>query len=319
MSDFTSSSVAVVIPVYLPTLDELNLFSLQHTLKVLYPERNIYFICPQSLDIIFYSNLVPRAKFITFDDGYFQSIDTYSRLLLNDFFYKKFKNHEFILICQTDAILFRDEIDYWCNQGYDYIGAPWADAIVANDDTDSSKGQNRKIKCWVGNGGLSLRRVSKCIELLNEFPEYANKFIDTGAPEDLFFARCGLLSTNFSIPDRFTASRFSMEMAPEYYYELNSNCFPMGTHKWWTFNPEFYLNVLGSDADPIRETAIKTNTLLNTLLMTKAKKIKESISNEMQQNQSVMKSIKGLGLHPASREELEQIRELFDRAWDDKS
>jgi len=54
--------------------DELNLFSLKHSLKVLNPERNVYFICPQSLDISFYSNLLPKAKFITFDDDYFQSI-----------------------------------------------------------------------------------------------------------------------------------------------------------------------------------------------------------------------------------------------------
>jgi len=51
-----------------------------------------------------------------------------------------------------------------------------------------------------------------------------------------------------------------MEMIPEYYYELNQNRFPMGAHDWWSFNPEFYLNLLGPDADIIRETVMSCGT-----------------------------------------------------------
>ena len=30
-----------------------------------------------------------------------------------------------MLIYQLDAFVFQDDLAYWCQQNYDYIGAPW--------------------------------------------------------------------------------------------------------------------------------------------------------------------------------------------------
>lgn len=49
----------------------------------------------------------------------------YNRLMLSEDLYSAFSNYEYILICQSDAYIFRDELKEWCEAGYDYVGAPW--------------------------------------------------------------------------------------------------------------------------------------------------------------------------------------------------
>jgi hypothetical protein len=249
--------VALLISIYKPRIGGLELFSLQHSIKVLKPGRHVYLICPHSLDYSFYANTFPNVKIVAFNDFFFQSVGNYSRLLLNEFFYDSFKNYEFVLISQTDAIMLRDELDYWCDSGYDYIGAPWPNSLKITVNTDKYKGQDRRISCPVGNGGLSLRRVAKCIQLIKEFPEASTKFASNRINEDLFFSIFGTLSNDFSIPDRITASCFSMEISPDYFSFLNSGKTPMGGHAWWKYDIHFWLNLLGSAADPIREEAIR--------------------------------------------------------------
>jgi len=254
-------SVALIVPVYKPQIDGLELFSLQHSINILKPGRHVYLICPSSLDYSFYTNTFPNIKIVAFNDLFFQSVAHYCRLLLDESFYNNFKNYEFILISQTDAILLRDELDHWCNSGYDYIGAPWPDPLRITVNTDKYKSQDSCVSCSVGNGGLSLRRVSKCIQLIEEFPEAATKFGGNGIHEDLFFSIFGTLSDNFSIPDRVTASTFSMEISPDYFYFFNSGKAPMGGHAWWKYDLNFWLNQLGPAADPIREEAIRQHAI----------------------------------------------------------
>jgi hypothetical protein len=240
-----TNSVAVVIPVYLPVIDGPDLLSLSYALKKLEPKRDVYFVCPKSLETEFYSNLAPNAKFVTFDDCHFQSIATYSQLLLNCFFYEKFNAYEFMLICQTDAIIVQDELDYWCNQEYDYIGAPWPKDIERKVTLNG-----QEFHFYVGNGGLSLRRINKCIQLLNDFSEdivvLSNKI---QINEDSFFALFGTLSKNFNIPNELIASKFSLEWEPDYFYKQNGNHLPVGGHNWWKSDIKFWTNILNSDPD----------------------------------------------------------------------
>ena len=55
-------------------------------------------------------------------------------------------------------MVFRDELKYWCNQDYHYIGAPWFK-------------QDNKGNVYlsdVGNGGFSLRSTKKSLKMLQE-------------------------------------------------------------------------------------------------------------------------------------------------------
>jgi hypothetical protein len=250
-------NAAVLIPIYKPGLDALETYSLDKSLAVLHDRsaragsqpcagRDIFFIGPEGLDLRFYAERYPGIPFIAYAPHYFASIPGYNRLLLSQAFYTGFLPYEFMLILQTDAILLRDELDLWCAKPYDYIGAPWPDGYELFVHAGRFEGENgKRMRVHVGNGGLSLRRVRKCLGLLQEFAgDVIDIFERTGSSEDLFFAFMGALSTDFLIPNEIVASHFAMELKPSAYLAVNGNKAPMGGHAWWKHEPEFWRGLL---------------------------------------------------------------------------
>lgn len=238
------SKIVVLVPLYKAELDALESYSLGHSLAAL-SGRDIVFIGPRGLDRSRYSERYPDIPFEDFDDASFASIKGYNRLLMSEAFYRRFAGYEFMLILQTDAIVLRDELDHWCGQPFDYVGAPWPDGVELMVGIDQFKGDHgRRLRAMVGNGGFSLRRVGKCISLLQEFPEALEYFVSSGSSEDLFFSFMGLLSSDFVMPNEITASLFSLELKPSFYYAVNGNRLPMGGHAWWKYEPAFWQALL---------------------------------------------------------------------------
>lgn len=232
--------VGILVPIYKPRFEPLEQFSIDFSLSIA-ANRDCFFVAPDGLDCAYYTSRYPRVPLEYFPADYFDSIDAYSRLLLSTTFYSRFDAYEFVLILQPDAILFRDDLDYWINQPFDYIGAPWPVALELTVWRDRFSGeQRRRVKASVGNGGLSLRRVKKCLSLIDEFPETHAAFLRATANEDSYFAIMGLLSNNFNIPNELIASIFSMELEPKYYYSINGLRYPMGAHAWWIVEPRFW-------------------------------------------------------------------------------
>lgn len=99
-------------------------------------------------------------------------------------FWKKVKGNK-ALIFQTDSLLLREGIDEFLN--YDYVGAPW---------------RKPKENQWVGNGGLSLRTVSKMIEICENNP------VTEQIWEDIYFMKH---MKGIGVADIETAMRFGME------------------------------------------------------------------------------------------------------------
>ena len=239
-------SCAIAIPIYRPTLEALEHYSLAHSLARL-RGRKLFFIAPHGLDLGYYEQHFPGVGCQRFDDAYFASVKGYSRLLLSPGFYQRFADFEFTLILQTDAILLRDDLDDWCLQPYDYVGAPWPQGVEIFVNLDRYAGAfGKHVKAHVGNGGLSLRRNAKCTALLEEFPEATRVFTQAGSSEDLFFAIMGSLSDDFLLPNETTAARFSLELQPEHYHALHGGRLPMGGHAWWRYNPQFWAAHLDS-------------------------------------------------------------------------
>ena len=81
--------------------------------------------------------------------------------MLSSEFYRRFSKFEYILIYQLDAFVFKDQLNYWCKKGYDYIGAPWFEGFHLTKTGVNIIG--------VGNGGFSLRRVKTHIDLTGRF------------------------------------------------------------------------------------------------------------------------------------------------------
>jgi hypothetical protein len=267
-------TVVVVIPIYkeFRNLDRFEIISLRE-LFVKLITHDFIFYAPYSLNINDYESFAIQYKkkinFVFFRDDYFLNISGYSKLMLSLNFYKTFDKYDYLLIYQLDAFIFRDELLYWCEKGYDYIGAPWF-------DDKCGKVKEGKIT-GVGNGGFCLRKISKMISILSSKRPFfnfrqllllhrdlgenlINSFIKaliksiTGHKnngcyfaqnfqfdEDAFWAEI-VPKSNYSINIGTIedSMKFSFEVAPRLLYELNSFKLPFGCHGWNKYDMEFW-------------------------------------------------------------------------------
>jgi hypothetical protein len=232
--------VTVVVPIYKTNLSETEKMSFKQCLKVL-GNYNIVFAQPENLDT---SSLTKsnNIKVEYFPEKYFKSVFGYNSLLLSKEFYQRFLSSKYILIYQLDAFVFRDDLQFWCNKNYDYIGAPW----IASPNTfvkkalsifDSKKKKERsKIFFKVGNGGLSLRNTEKCFKISSELSEEIALNLqrdndDFYIMEDVFWSiTVPTYYPDFKIPDYKEALNFAMDRKPHLALKLNNNLLPFGCH-----------------------------------------------------------------------------------------
>jgi hypothetical protein len=241
----STPTVEVLVPIYKPELNKDEIFSVDRTFHVLsnYP---ITFFGPAGLDINFYTTRYPAARYKFFEAQYFDSVKGYSRLLVQEGFYAAFGDKEFVLIVQPDVYVFRDDLSYWLNSPFDYVAAPWPNGLSLNIKFGKFLigNEGRSYTVYVGNGGFSLRRISKSIALIHEHQDIAGWFLQSGSNEDLFFSFMGALSVDFNIPNQIKASLFAMEVAPEYFSHLNGGKLPMGTHGYAQYSQNFWQGVI---------------------------------------------------------------------------
>lgn len=232
-------SIAIVTPLYKKNPSEAELASLRHSFGVLC-RRKRFIVAPDGLDLSEYGEVLNGCKIMQLDARHFISVASYNRLMLSKYFYQLFQNFEYMLLFQPDAIVFRDELDNWCDRGYDYIGAPWPNGYDIRQLTMRSWPLMDKVlykfykpsRKYVGNGGLSLRKISAALNILGRH-WWAVRTWDVY--EDLFWA---VYSRN--VPGEKEASMFSLELEPSAYYRANGNLLPLGCHAWEKYEPEFW-------------------------------------------------------------------------------
>jgi hypothetical protein len=242
--------VAITVPIYKVAIDDIELVSLTRCLKILHRFKIIFF-APQSLNVELYEKFCAgKVNFSIerFADYYFEDIDCYNKLMLSTHFYKRFLPYKFILIYQLDAFVFKDELLYWCDQNYDYIGAPHVPhnnlpgemRFLKNYKTllrFAERFLNIKHKISnVGNGGLSLRKTKSLYYLLKILKNQSKKW--TGN-EDGFFKYWGNLFYPFFklAPDKIALS-FSIETSPKESLEKLNNNLPFGCHAFQKHDEE---------------------------------------------------------------------------------
>lgn len=232
-------NVAVVIPLYKQSLNKYEFISLKQCFCTL-KDHPIILVAPEGLELTYYDDQFDIFEVERFPVNYFKNIESYNRLMLSSAFYRRFSRFDKILIYQADAFVFSDRLDFFCSLGYDYIGAPWLDGETINPKTVWSDDINRLLpyRCYVGNGGLSLRTVEKTIFLIEKYDELSLKWVYN---EDAFFSILGAFE-----PDQFhlatieAALDFSFEISPRRCYELNNNRLPFGCHAWWKYDIDFF-------------------------------------------------------------------------------
>lgn len=263
--------VAIVIPTHKAVPSAFEVISIQQCYKV-FPNTPIIFCFPEELETTKYEQIA-KNKNSTFNCIYFPKKDFSSflhnnHLLVTKRFYSKFKNFDYMLLYHTDSFVFRDELAYWCNKGYDYIGAPFFDGFKDGDGSE---------KFWgAGNGGFSLRKISSFLKVCNSFSyirtpkeliainkkkrlferllfplklvkhlsisnntfHWFNDFYDH---EDMYWGV--FVKRNFpwfKVASIEEAIPFSFEMQAEKLLEKNKNQLPFGCHAWWLYELDFW-------------------------------------------------------------------------------
>ena len=221
-------SVVITIPIYRETLSITEKVSLQQLKRILghYP---CAFVAPESLEFD-YEGLEDGIVVERFPDHYFTSITSYSQLLLTENYYARFVAYDYLLIYQLDAFVFSDRLQEFCDLGYDYIGAPIA----------PSNPIWHAIGARVGNGGLSLRKITAARQALKRWEQlpverqqiFQDVFLQV---EDLFWGWCGVQPDfDFQCAPIATALQFAVqEEVQRCYRRIEVGTLqPFGCHGW---------------------------------------------------------------------------------------
>lgn len=237
----------IIIPIYKKEINSNELISLKQCFRVL-GDHMIIFVAPNNLDVRKYEEIVQKPIIVErFSDEYFLGISSYNSLMLSKEFYERFIDYNYMLIYQLDCYVFKDEFEYWCNKGYDYIGAPWLFHeyfnfsfkrkcwvfVKGNYDCFVKKTLTRKnIYLKVGNGGFSLRNIKKFIIELENNPNVSLFMSDDNTSlynEDVFWS---LMTKSIKKPNYKIGSKFSLDPGADIGYQLNKNVLPFGCHAW---------------------------------------------------------------------------------------
>jgi hypothetical protein len=262
------SSVGVVVPLTdRPGLSEDEQLSLRHLLHYI-GHYDRFLVVSEAAPPVAWPGFGVR----TFPRHYFGSAAAHNRLLLSAQFYRAFADYDFILIYHLDALVFADRLQHWCEQGYDYIGAPWI------PHPEAPYAGNAGYEGKVGNGGFSLRRVASFLRVidsqrlaqepsawwrqqhagkpllqrLGHYPKRALKHFSAcngsawerrrhGKNEEHFWAnRAGHYHPDFRIAPLEVALQFAFECVPRYCFERNGGHLPFGCHAWGRYDRSFW-------------------------------------------------------------------------------
>lgn len=217
----------IVVPIYKTEFNYDEYQSVSQLFKVL-GNYDIIAYCPESLNLTYYINTFNFTNYYVFWDEYFTEYPGgYNKLMLQTGFYEMFSNYEYMLVYQPDSWVFKDELEYWCNKGYDYIGAPF---FFINEN------EWWLNICQIGNGGFSLRKISWWIYACDKYHEACEQIWHSGDTlygEDHILTYLSLFGINdYNVPNIIEASAFSFDTDPQFAYLINQRKLPFGCHAY---------------------------------------------------------------------------------------
>lgn len=241
-------SVNIVVPIYKSALSGDDKTSLDRLVLAL-GEYPITVVHPEGLELGQVQSRYPSFKYESFDPKFFKDRMAYNHLMLDPAFYERFLEWDYILIHQCDAFVFRNELQQWCDKGYDYIGAPWLYtewhrsyiylelSALKSYYLRKTKGiVDRNIaRGKVGSGGFSLRRTRALYDFLVKYPDLAQSYKDMSEylryQDDVFWAvEPKAQGVYFKIPKSIEAVNFSFDDNPSLAYQVTNYNLPFGCH-----------------------------------------------------------------------------------------
>lgn len=173
--------VTVIIPILDPNLSPTQEKLLNHCLSTLdhYP---VIFISYEGADLSIVKEHKEDADIVSFPKEYFQSRQTLAKLFLMEDFYERFSWSDFLLIHELNTWIVKDELHYWCKQGYDYLKAapvtqknakyPKSTAILLGLNAD----QKHVVAEGFKEDGLYLCNVQRMIKTLQKKGKTAHQY-----------------------------------------------------------------------------------------------------------------------------------------------
>lgn len=246
------ANIVVVIPAYKTNLDIDERISLLQVFSVL-SAYDITFVVPDGFDISYEEVIGKKYSIEFFESDYFKSTKDYSRLCTSIDFYERFFKYDYMLIYQLDAFVFSDRMNEFCERGYDYFGAP-VPKIYWGDLTSS-----------VGNGGFSLRKISK-VKAILEHKDDINKYISeikddcwkfsliNNEDEYILYGAKLFPEVGFRIPSIKEAFDFSIEYNIGGIYQNLEDHIPFGCHRWSRYKLDKWWPIIakyGYSIDPV--------------------------------------------------------------------
>ncbi|MGN6552391.1 MAG: DUF5672 family protein, partial [Verrucomicrobiota bacterium] len=226
-----------------------------------------------------------------FSTKFFGSAAAHNHLTYAPLFYKAFADYEYIFFYHLDSLVFRDDLNHWCELDLDYIGPPWIRSA------DSPWVTNPRV----GNGGFTLLKVESALKVLYNryrqqpatywldmfsrngkrvepvvrglrllrgiFPKsrILNAFIrdweemQDPAPHsrnnDVFWSdKASAYHPEFKIASLAQGLQFGFEAAPRKCLEMNDGKLPFGCHAWARYDRSFWEPFLLKKESATRET-----------------------------------------------------------------
>jgi hypothetical protein len=158
-----------------------------------------------------------RIKMVSLDVDNLDLLQ-YSKLLSTRSIIYDHIHSEYFIVFQTDSMMFKKNmylLDHFIHSDYDYVGSPWLrlDYYITRE-------------CgYIGNGGFSLRKTSKMLEIIDKIP-WNNKY------EDIYFS---------TIYDNIEVKKPPYDIALQFCFDETFHPIALASHKPWYCNK--YTNV----------------------------------------------------------------------------
>ena len=221
-ASLVNNKLAIIVPTQKSYLNYIEK-EVINRISQLYSKRfSLFFILPEGSKINY---RIKGFENIYLDPTFFYTnIQGYNSLCMDVNFYKIFENFDFMLIHHLDAIILKDEIELWISKNYSYIGGPSISKTLIG-----KKPKNLKFFC---NGGLSLRKNTDFINVLNSKKIYFNKFDIRSIKALILFKHIkqyiNLVYKNYYSKNNFDVQNFTKE------FFLNEDFF-------WTFLAKLFI------------------------------------------------------------------------------
>jgi hypothetical protein len=252
----------IAVPVHKEVPTPMEIVSLRQLGKIM-AAREILIISPHGVSTYNYKSLLPHARDLKVHPRQMASWTAYNQMMISPFLYQKLRRYSHMLLHEPDALVFSDQLDFWCAQPFDYLGSPWPKPdhsptgfhfhphINGGFSLSNISSMRRVTSSWkrwhswrhvMGDivAGLRGDRMKLKRGLIAAYPggllRGASRLYQTGW-DKFFFEVVPPLCPEFRIPPPEVCVRFSWQFATRYCIRQTQGQLPFGLHAWarWDF------------------------------------------------------------------------------------